>query len=85
MSMSQPKRILVVDDEPDVTELIAYRLRKVSGGPCMGIDLFFCDWAKRATEQAVAFLISQNSTPTFDFRDTATIVATRQAGRHLRR
>lgn len=50
----------------------------------MGIDLFFCDWAKRATEQAVAFLISQNSTPTFDFRDTATIVATRQAGRHLR-
>ncbi|MBN1404821.1 MAG: response regulator transcription factor [Opitutales bacterium] len=28
MSMSQPKRILVVDDEPDVTELIAYRLRK---------------------------------------------------------
>lgn len=28
MSNNQPKRILVVDDEPDVTELLSYRLRK---------------------------------------------------------
>ncbi len=28
MSKNQPKRILVVDDEPDVTELVSYRLRK---------------------------------------------------------
>lgn len=28
MSKPQPKRILVVDDEPDVTELVSYRLRK---------------------------------------------------------
>jgi len=27
-SMTQPKRILVVDDEPDVTELVSLRLRK---------------------------------------------------------
>lgn len=28
MTKFQPKRILVVDDEPDVTELLSYRLRK---------------------------------------------------------
>jgi len=28
MSKNPPKRILVVDDEPDVTELVSYRLRK---------------------------------------------------------
>lgn len=28
MSKPMPKRILVVDDEPDVTELVSYRLRK---------------------------------------------------------
>jgi two-component system, OmpR family, phosphate regulon response regulator PhoB len=28
MSKAPPKRILVVDDEPDVTELVSYRLRK---------------------------------------------------------
>ena len=28
MSKNQPKRILVVDDEPDVTELVSFRLRK---------------------------------------------------------